>query len=93
VLKFYKIIKQLINFFLNLQGAQNQSGKPATPMNPWVVFGDQQRAGQYTILKCCTAITPITAMLFAGHWASPIQMLQLSQVQNIFTNRCHLIKF
>ena len=48
--------------------------------SPWVVFEDQQRAGQFTILRCCTVITPITALLFAGHMGSQIQIIQLNQV-------------
>ena len=49
--------------------------------SPWVVFEDQQRAGQFTILRCCTVITPITALLFAGHMGSQIQIIQLNQVR------------
>nr|CAH0102024.1 unnamed protein product [Daphnia galeata] len=47
--------------------------------SPWVIFEDQQRAGQFTILRCCSVITPITALLFAGHLGSQIQIVQLNQ--------------
>lgn len=51
------------------------------PMCPWVVFDDQQRAGQFAILHCSTAITPVTALLFAGNLATPIQTVEINQVR------------
>jgi hypothetical protein len=61
---------------------QKHSSKitPAVMTSPWVIFEDQQRAGQFTILRCCSVITPITALMFAGHLGSQIQIVQLNQV-------------
>lgn len=32
------------------------------------------------MLRCCSVVTPITALLFAGHLGSEIQTVQLNQV-------------
>jgi hypothetical protein len=32
------------------------------------------------VLRCCSVVTPITALLFAGHLGSEIQAVQLNQV-------------
>ena len=60
---------------------KNSARLPNAPLNnPWVMFGEKQRAGQFNILNCCSIITPITALLFAGHATSAIQIIQLNSV-------------
>ena len=49
--------------------------------SPWVVYEDVEKHGISGILRCNTTVTPITALIFAGHHKMPsVQLCRLEQV-------------
>lgn len=52
------------------------------PLKPWVVYEDEQRVGQFMILRCCTAVTPVTLLTFAGHSNTALEVSSLQPVSD-----------
>ncbi len=48
---------------------------------PWIMYQDVEKFGGTSILRCCTVITPATALLFSGHSKLPtVQLIPLDAV-------------
>ena len=44
---------------------------------PWLIYQDQEKNGESSILRCSSIITPVTALLCSGHANLPTAQLAI----------------
>ena len=63
-----------------LQDCSKRPGGP--PVNPWLIFEEKRKVGYFPVVRCCSVIAPVTALLFAGHSGRPLQIHPPDSVNN-----------